>query len=214
MGQLAKSQGLQGAARQKAVDAQVNRGFFGSAKDAWKGEGPLGRRGALENMAGGLSQTAGEFILPGIAMSALAPRQAAEGQGVSPQATQPMAPPYANKMGQDTTTAYASRDTLTPPKPLLTSMAGGVTGGLSAGVLSDLLKAKGVLPSGPSGTILGRAIPAVGSLTGSLSGYALGHRLWPTPHPEIALEEKMNQLDFDKLMRYYKKREDAESQGV
>lgn len=95
-------------------------------------------------------------------------------------------------------------------------LIGGSTGGITTSVARDALLSRsprGKAPiKGAKGALINYVVPAAGSLTGAVGGHTLASEYFPTPAgPAEDIEEKLNQIDFDKLMRYYKKREADEA---
>lgn len=101
----------------------------------------------------------------------------------------------------------------TEEAPLLSNeskgmLAGGGTGGILTNVTRDALLSRRKSPlKGAPGILANYVAPTVGSALGAAGGHSLAREYAPTPVAEDSIEEKLNQIDFDKLMRYYKKRE-------
>jgi hypothetical protein len=100
------------------------------------------------------------------------------------------------------------------PASLITGAAGGGTGVVGTGLLVDALKAKNKFPTGATGSILGRLLPVAGSVAGGIGGHYLGKTYFPEKDKQEKQVKKLQkdvkpleQIDFDKLMRYYSKRD-------
>lgn len=212
--QMAKRQNpaLDSRSATNLANEQLNRGFFGSAKDLATGKGLMGRSGSGANLAGGPTQLAGEFMAGEALMApfgmSIFSDHSPESAGAYPGATQSRMPSRASYV--PTQNFKVSSDLNSPndpaiPPPLVGSVAGGGAGGLTTRMLVGAARKKGKIPPGVIGSAAEHVAPFLGSAGGALSGYYAGSKM--QPEPEVNWEEKLNKIDFDKLMRYYKKRE-------
>lgn len=217
---LAKSKGLPLKGQKALIDKQMHRGFFGSAKDLATGKGPLGRAGSAENMLGGIGQFGTDMILPMAILdsgSAQAPIDATSSLPATPSTPYasygyPQYPSYGYPQYAKQGAAPLEEPTDTNATArVLSTLGGSVAGGLPAGLAVDALASQPWFPKGAKGSLLRRALPAIGATAGALGGHYLGQKYLPAPQPDEEIEQKLNQIDFDKLMRYYKKREATES---
>lgn len=186
------------AASKGMVNQQMDRGFFGNLKDVVTKQGPMGRSGSLANLGGQVSQVGTEWIAP------MAILPASLGGGIpgmgQPQPAQPeqLEQPI-QKMGEEAGAPFMD-------PVLASSIAGSSIGAAIAGTGADLLAHAGHWPGGAKGIIAKRFSPMLGAVPGALTGRYLARQQWPniaTATPEV---EKLKDIDFDKLMRYYQKR--------
>lgn len=215
--EAAKRQGLSGMSAHRAAKQQLDRGFRGSARDLVSGKGTLGRAGSAQNMLGGAGQFGAEVVAP----FALLPASLGGG---NPFATpdEPPAPysaenPYRYRDAQpfypEMKTGSAVPEDLTWKDPARygVTLGGGALLGIPTGMATDLLKEKPWYPKGAKGSFASRATQTAATAAGLTGGHLLGNHLLPPDPPPPAVdpgvEEKLEQIDFDKLMRYYKKRE-------
>jgi len=209
---LGKQQGLKGKLRQKAVNTQMNRGFFGSVKDAWKNEGPLGRKGAISNALAGPGQFGAETI--GGAM--LVPAALSGGGGPQPpQQPQPPQPPRPPGM-QRTASAEEYQDDPTALssfpdnniKRLLALSGGSAATALPTGIGLDYMAKRNLAPMLSHNLVAKRGLPTIAGAIGAAAGATAGRHYFPDegqPTPELV--DKLEQLDLDKMMRYYKRKD-------
>lgn len=76
---------------------------------------------------------------------------------------------------------------------------------IGGGYLSKALESSGKLPKTRLGTLASVALPSLGSVLGGTAGYSTASKMYPNKKPEEL--EKLEQIDFDKLMRYYKRKD-------
>lgn len=198
------------------AEKQLNRGFFKSIGDTVKNTGPINRTTSAQNVLGGLGQFSSEWQAPLAVLPASMGGGYALTMGVDPSmfsSAPPQAPqqyPQRPKTAQVQTQPPTLQEDYKAPTRLLGTLAGGAATGIPTGVAFDALKAKGLL-QGTHGSGISRVGQALGTAAGALGGYYLGQRYLPdAPTPsgtDPELEQKLDQIDFDKLMRYYKKRE-------
>lgn len=208
--QAAQRQGLRGGAATQAANKQLDSsllgsGFLGSARDFAKNTGPLGRAGSAQNMAGHVGQFGAEWVVP----AAVLPASLGGGNPFSTPDPPPMQQPLYSEMK----TGSAIGDDLTWKDPARygVTLGGGALLGIPTGMATDLLKEKPWYPKGAKGSFASRATQTAATAAGLTGGHLLGNALLPeTPPPPAVdpnIEDKLEQIDFDKLMRYYKKRE-------
>ena len=197
----------------RLADQQLNRGFFGSLKDTAKGGGSIGRAGSAQNAAGGLGQFGAEWIAPAMILPASLgggnPFAASEPEAPAPQPTPakvaalaPAAPPMPA-----VPPAPPEEPLIGPAQArLLTSVGGSAATGIPTGVGISRLSEKGYLGKGPKSKALAGGLQALGAGAGILGGSVVGQKLFPDVETEA--EQKLEQIDFDKLMRYYKRPEE------
>lgn len=97
---------------------------------------------------------------------------------------------------------YASTEEPNAVPAIPPVLLGSVGGSTIGGIATDLLKESPRFPAGYGGKILSRAIPAAGALTGAY----LGLQQMP---PKSENLQAVEDVDFDKLLRYYRKRKDS-----
>ena len=197
-----------------AVDKSMNQGFFRNLHSVATGKGIHPTRGANRELAalnasGQLGGEAATWMLPGMIMgegssqetapapAPVTPRPAPALPAPAPVTPRPT-PAYASKQA----TASSDSDAWSVPP----SLVGAATGGISAGLFTDYLNTRGVLPTGGKGKVLNRLIPALGSVGGAYGALRLTQPSAPEPDP---IQKSLTDIDFDKLLRYYKKRDDS-----
>jgi len=216
--------------------SQMERGFGGSIKDVFSsGGGPINRATSAQNVAGGLGQFGAEWLAPMAVLPASMgggnpfkaetwgfggdpENQAA--QDFSPETTARVQAMYQRQGRLPPATAKTAeaipgvdllgieQEQIKTPARLLTTLGGGAATGIPVGMGIDALSKKPWYPAGGKGSLLSRTGQTVGTAAGILGGHYLGQRLFPHEKElENDIESKLEQIDFDKLMRYYKKRE-------
>jgi len=166
----------------EAVDTAMNQGFGKNIKSMFTGKGVHPTAGANRSLA---------------AMGAVGQVGQVGTEWVLPEMimAEPEPPQYAKQAEEKTYTI--------PP-----SLVGAATGGLSTGLIVDALNSRNYMPSGTKGKVLNRLLPALGSVGGAYTAMQLAQPPRPAPDP---IQKSLNDVDFDKLLRYYKKREDSPS---
>jgi hypothetical protein len=223
------------AQRQTAMaQKQMDRGFFKSVGDVATGKGPINRATSAQNVAGGLGQFGAEWLAP---MAVLPASMGggnpfkAETWGFGDTSANPAAtdfspettarvqamyqrqgrlPPATAKTAEDipgVDLLGIEQEQLKAPVRLLTTMGGGAATGIPVGMGIDALRKKPWYPAGGRGSLLARTGQTLGTAAGVLGGHYAGQKLFPKKEDENDIEAKLEQIDFDKLMRYYKKRE-------
>ena len=214
---IARSQGLPW--NSKLINQQMNQGWLKNVKGIAKpGESPLGRAGAAAAAATGTGALGADMYATLKLDEAMQGKPSAAPQQPAPaQHYSAYQPDYVHVYGRPapmrTVTAAVSEDqsplqqlkgvTETIPKGYLGSAVGGTVAGLGTAAAIHALKAKKIIP--PSGLpALGAQIaPSIAGSTGGLVGYTVGSRLDPSAQ-DLQLK-KLEDIDLDKLMRYYKK---------
>jgi len=208
---------------------QLDRGFFGSIGDVFTGKGPINRASSAQNVLGGLGQYSAEWAAP-LAVLPVA-WGGSEGNymtmGMDPseiagmfRGAPPQPPAQASQRGNiavpppkvaNAPAAAEPTNTeahIAKAKQLAATLGGGAATGIPTSLAIDALSDKLWYPKGMKGRLLGHTGRALGSTAGVLGGHLLGAKLFPSPPPtESEVEQKLDQIDFDKLMRYYKKRD-------
>lgn len=223
--QAAMRQGMKGGKSLQAANQQLNRGFFKSIGDTAMGGGNLGRKGSAQNVAGGMAQVGAEWMAPlavlpaalggGHAMTMGFDPEMFSGapQGHQPPQQQPQAyapQNYPAKLGSiisDPLETTMGNEKLKEPARLLTTLSSGAATGIPTGIAFDSMAKKPWYPKGAKGSLLSRTGQTLGTAAGLLGGHYLGNEVFPRQETDSEVEQKLEQIDFDKLMRYYKKRE-------
>jgi len=179
-------------------------GAFGKGKVK---KHPLGAGGAALAAGGGTAALGADFY------TQMKINDMLEGQPEPPE--QPTQLEQLNqKMGADElqtdpTGFMPSMPTIpSVPRPLVGSITGGTAAGVAARAGIQALKAKKWFPRPPRGTLLSDVIPSIASASGALAGYRLGQKsqaALDAANNTVVPEEKLKQIDFDKLLRYYRK---------
>ena len=180
----------------------LSRGWTGNIKDIATGKGALGRRGAASGAAGGTAQLVGEWGLPMTALPAAFGGMLYGNETANLQKQMAAGHPYPQHIPK------TAEDILgTPPEVI-----GGVLGGTGANLLARIplqyLSKKYNIPASVAGTIATEAIPTAASVGGFLGGRRKAQELFPKREPKEPEElEKLKMINFDKLLRYYKRPE-------
>lgn len=175
-----------------AAKEQLNQGMGATLRGAVTGQGPMGRAGNIADLGGVAAQTGAEWVLPGMALSYL-------GSG-NPD---PLPTPKV--------AAAAPLEESTPPdnsglpKKYIGSLIGSSLGYPTGSVLANTLTRGGRPQSQVLRGAMKHFIPAATGVGGAITGYNVGKKYDAPPPPE----KELAQIDFDKLLRYYKKKEDT-----
>jgi hypothetical protein len=182
LGQVARSRGA-GTMSDAVARAQQAQGLTSNLKQVFTGKGPMGRAGAGLAAAGSIGGVVGgEMVLPNELQKRM------------------NTPPEMQRVAS----AHSDDAYTPPPLPVanLLSTAGGVTAGLGTGLLFNYLQHKKLAPEGGMGLARQIASPLASTAAG-LTAYRLGQKHFPSPQDTD--QEKLKQLDIDKLLRHYKR---------
>lgn len=184
--QAVKRRGLKPNLASKSMD----QGFFKNLKTIGTGKSKvpgINRELAGINAAGQVGQLGAEWVVPTMIMNRMMEDEVDS-------------EPTPVKQADD----QSFLSTIPP------SLAGAALGGVGAGLGTDYLNTRNYLPTGARGKLLNRIIPATGSVLGAYTAMRLA-KPPPPPPPPVAedVSESLSNVDFDKLLRYYKKREDS-----
>lgn len=218
LSRTARSQGLPWNAKQ--VGQQMDQGWLKNVKGIGTGAGPMGRKGsaiAAATGTGALGADVYTSLKIDEALQGKRPPQAPGQQAPAPQYPaqapdhayiQQYAPPRYR-----TVTAAAGLDMSpvqqlneakqTIPSAYLGSAIGGTVAGLGTAAMVHALRTKKMIPATGVGALAAQIAPSIAGSTGGLVGYSMGHNLDPSER-DMQLK-KLDTIDLNKLMRYYKK---------
>jgi len=201
----AGQKGIAPTSRRELAEKTLDRGWLRNVKETVTGKGLLGRGASAAAAASGTGQTAVEWGLPMVAFPAAF--------GGVLYGDQPTPKPQKANLQQQMYAGHPYPQHYQPPKTAENilgtppELIGGVAGGAGANLLARIplqyMSRKYNIPSSVAGTVLTEAVPAAATVGGFLGGRRQSQRLFPSEEP--AEMEKLKQIDFDKLMRYYKR---------
>jgi hypothetical protein len=201
---------------------QMDRGFFKSIGDTFSRKGgPINRATSAQNVAGGLGQFGSEWIAPSLVLPAAlggglglggdesAPPAQAQAQALPqrPAAMQQPRPPVPQpKVAAELETPPSEPLVAPAQKRIIATGLGGASVGIPTSVALSHALERGMLGSGTRGKLLAAGLQTAATMPGLIGGSVVGQKLFPDVETET--EQKLDQIDLDKLMRYYKKPED------